>query len=100
MFDALGYKSWLETLDAQNYLVQKYTLNHMLVEDRTYAQPCLDRYKSGDFLSPARYRWIPEHGRLYIAIMEINHGVLLSGDQVGTDMEWCWVVYVGLIHVD
>ena len=25
MFDALGYKSWLETLDAWNYLVQIYT---------------------------------------------------------------------------
>ena len=27
MFDALGYRSWLETLDAYNFLVQKYTLN-------------------------------------------------------------------------
>ena len=26
MIDALGYKSWLETLDAYNFLVQKYTL--------------------------------------------------------------------------
>ena len=23
-----------------------------------YAQPCLDRQKSGDYLSPARYKWI------------------------------------------
>ena len=29
MFDALGYRSWLETLDAYNFLVQKYTLNPM-----------------------------------------------------------------------
>ena len=27
MLDALGYKSWLETLDAYNFLVHKYTLN-------------------------------------------------------------------------
>ena len=27
MFDALGYRSWLETLDEYNFLVQKYTLN-------------------------------------------------------------------------
>ena len=27
MFDALGYRSWLETLDAYNFLVQTYTLN-------------------------------------------------------------------------
>ena len=25
MIDALGYKSWLEPLDAYNFLVQKYT---------------------------------------------------------------------------
>ena len=29
MFDALGYRSWLETLDAYNFCVQKYTLNPM-----------------------------------------------------------------------
>ena len=55
MFDALGYKSWLETLDAQNYLVQKYTLNPMQVQDQITAQQCLARQKSGDFLSPTRY---------------------------------------------
>ena len=27
MIDALGYKSWLEPLDAYNFLVQKYTFN-------------------------------------------------------------------------
>ena len=42
MFDALGYKSWLETLDAQNFLVQKYTMNPMEVQDRTYAE--MNRY--------------------------------------------------------
>ena len=29
MFDALGYRSWLETLDAYNFFIQKYTLNHV-----------------------------------------------------------------------
>ena len=29
MFDALGYKSWLEPLDAYNFFVQKYTFNPM-----------------------------------------------------------------------
>ena len=29
MIDALGYKSWLEPLDAYNFLVQKYTFNPM-----------------------------------------------------------------------
>ena len=29
MNDALGYKSWLEPLDAYNFLVQKYTFNPM-----------------------------------------------------------------------
>jgi len=37
MFDALGYKSWLQPLDAWNYSVQKYTLNPMYVYDRMYA---------------------------------------------------------------
>ena len=27
IFDALGYRSWLETLDTYNFLVQTYTLN-------------------------------------------------------------------------
>ena len=27
IIDALGYKSWLEPLDAYNFLVQKYTFN-------------------------------------------------------------------------
>ena len=27
MIDALGYKSWLEPLDAYKFLVQKYTFN-------------------------------------------------------------------------
>ena len=29
IIDALGYKSWLETLDVWNYLVQIYTFNHV-----------------------------------------------------------------------
>jgi hypothetical protein len=37
MFDALGCRGWLGTLDAYNLLVQKYILNPMYVQDRIYA---------------------------------------------------------------
>ena len=34
------------------------------------------------------------------AIVENNHGMLLSGDRVVTYMQWCWVGYVGPIRVN
>jgi hypothetical protein len=36
MFDALDCRSWIETLDAYTFLVQKYYLNPVKVQDRIY----------------------------------------------------------------
>ena len=36
----------------------------------------------------------------YNCYRENNHGVLLSEDQVGTYMQWCWFGYVGPVRVD
>jgi hypothetical protein len=34
MFDGLDYRSWIETLDAYTFLVHKYYLNPVKVQDQ------------------------------------------------------------------
>ena len=91
MFDALSYRCCLEPLMHISFPcldIYIYTLLPLFrFRLEIYAQPCLDRQKSDDFLSPTSYRWISGHGWLYLLSWKLTMWCYINGDRAGSYMQ-------------